>query len=150
MTSKVPSSLQRWLPPLRKGWNSAELLCEEQGKGAAVGGCGRSWHGFTLLFGHFLPMNSTILFVTYIHMYIFCLFVLSCFVFLGPHPQHMEVPRLGVQPELQLPAYTTVTATPDLSHVCNLHPSSRPHRILNPLSETRNRTHNLLVPSWIH
>ena len=36
---------------------------------------------------------------------IFC-FVLF-FVFLGPHPLHMEVPRLGVQSELQLPAYTT-------------------------------------------
>ena len=29
------------------------------------------------------------------------------FVFLGPHPAHMEVPRLGVKSELQLPAYTT-------------------------------------------
>ena len=26
------------------------------------------------------------------------------FVFLGPHPQHMEVPRVGVEAELQLPA----------------------------------------------
>ena len=28
-------------------------------------------------------------------------------VFLGQHPRHMEVSRLGVKPELQLPAYTT-------------------------------------------
>ena len=27
--------------------------------------------------------------------------------FLGPHPRHMEVPRLGVESELQLPAYNT-------------------------------------------
>ena len=27
-----------------------------------------------------------------------------CFIFLGPHPQPMEVPRLGVESELQLPA----------------------------------------------
>ena len=27
-------------------------------------------------------------------------------VFLGPHPGHMEVPRLGVELELQLLAYT--------------------------------------------
>ena len=33
----------------------------------------------------------------------------------------MEVPRLGVKLELQLPAYTTVTAMPDLSRVFNLH-----------------------------
>ena len=31
----------------------------------------------------------------------------------------MEVPRLGVELELQLPAYTTATATRDLSHVCD-------------------------------
>ena len=29
------------------------------------------------------------------------------FCFLGPHPQDMEVPRLGVNSELQLLAYTT-------------------------------------------
>ena len=33
--------------------------------------------------------------------------------FLGPHPRHMEVPRLGFKSELQLLAYTTVTATLD-------------------------------------
>ena len=33
----------------------------------------------------------------------------------GPHTRHMEVPRLGVEKELQLPAYTTATATRDLS-----------------------------------
>ena len=52
-----------------------------------------------------------------------CLFAMmgvSCFpffggggVFLGLHLWHMEVPRLGVQLELQLPAYTTATAMPD-------------------------------------
>ena len=31
------------------------------------------------------------------------------FFFLGPHLQHMEIPRLGVEIELQLPAYTTTT-----------------------------------------
>ena len=32
------------------------------------------------------------------------------FFLLGPPLQHMEVPRLGVELELQLPAYTTATA----------------------------------------
>ena len=31
-----------------------------------------------------------------------------------------EVPRLGVESELQLPAYTTATATWDPSHICEL------------------------------
>ena len=62
------------------------------------------------------------------------------FDFPGPRLQHTEVPRLGVESELQLPAYTTVTATRDLSCVCNLHHSSRQRWILNPLSESRDRT----------
>ena len=60
--------------------------------------------------------------------------------FLGLHPWHMEVPRLGVQSELQLPAYTTTTAAPDPSRVCDLHHSSQQHQILNPLSEARDWT----------
>ena len=62
----------------------------------------------------------------------------------------MEAPRLGgVELELQLPAYTTATATPDLNHVCDLHHSSREHWILNPLNEARDRTHVLMDTSRI-
>ena len=42
------------------------------------------------------------------------------FFLLGPHPQHMEFPRLGVELELQLPAYIMATSTRDLSYVCDL------------------------------
>ena len=35
------------------------------------------------------------------------------FVLLGPHLWHLEVPRLGVQSELQPPAYATATARTD-------------------------------------
>ena len=62
----------------------------------------------------------------------------------------MEVPRLGVQLELQPPAYTTATATPDLSRVCNLHHRSRQPRNLNPLREAGDGTRNPVVPSQIH
>ena len=68
------------------------------------------------------------------------LFVCFCFVFLGLHTWHLEVPRLGVESELQLPAYTTATASRDLSLICSLHHSSQQCRILNPLSEARDRT----------
>ena len=44
---------------------------------------------------------------------VFCLFICLFVCFLGPHLWHMEVPRLGVDMELQLPAYTTATAMPD-------------------------------------
>ena len=33
------------------------------------------------------------------------------FFYLGPHLQHMEVPKLEAESELQLPAYTTTIAT---------------------------------------
>ena len=71
-------------------------------------------------------------------------------VCLEPCPRHMEVPRLGVQLELEPLAYTTATATRDPSHIFDLHHSSQQHWILNPLSEARDRTGNLIVPSWIH
>ena len=65
----------------------------------------------------------------------FCLFV--CFCFLGPCLQHMEVPRLGVGLELQLPTYATATAMQDLSCICDLYYSLWQRQILNPLSEAR-------------
>ena len=52
----------------------------------------------------------------------------------------MEVPRLVAESELQLPAYTTATAMQDPSCDLNLHLSSRQHRILNPMTEARDRT----------
>ena len=50
-------------------------------------------------------------------------FVFLFVCFLGLHPWHMEVPRLGVQLELQLLAYATATATSELSLICDLHHS---------------------------
>ena len=52
----------------------------------------------------------------------------------------MEVPGLGVQSELELPAYTTATVTQDSSHVSDLYHSSQQHQILNPLSGAREPT----------
>ena len=62
----------------------------------------------------------------------------------------MEGPRPGVEGELQLPACTTATATPDLNLVYDLHHSSRQRQILKPLSEARDRTCNLMVPTQIY
>ena len=42
----------------------------------------------------------------------------------------MEVPRLGVELELQLLAYATTIATQDLSLICDLHHSLWQHGIL--------------------
>ena len=62
----------------------------------------------------------------------------------------MEVPRLGVESELQPLAYTTAIATPDPSHGWDLYHSSRQCWILNLLSEARGRTRNLMVTIRIH
>ena len=76
-------------------------------------------------------------------------FVVVCFVFcfLGLHPSHIEVPRLVVETKLQLWAYATAALDPSL--ICDLYHSSQKWRILNPLSEARDWTCNLMVPSWI-
>ena len=59
----------------------------------------------------------------------------------------MEFPRLGVELELQLPAYAT--ATPDLSCICNLYHSSGQCYIFNPLSRARDQTCTLMDTSWV-
>ena len=55
--------------------------------------------------------------------------------------------RFPCQSELQLPAYATATQDPSL--VCDPHYSSQQHQTPNPLSEARNQTCNLVVPSQI-
>ena len=52
----------------------------------------------------------------------------------------MEVPGLGVELELQLQAYTSAAATPDMSRICKLHQSLWQPWILNPLSKARDWT----------
>ena len=82
-------------------------------------------------------------------MFLFIYLFIYLFVFLGPHLRHMEVPRLGVESELQLLAYTIATARRDPSHICNLQHSLQQHWILSPLREARDQICNLMVPSWI-
>ena len=65
------------------------------------------------------------------------------FSLLGLHLRPMEVPRLGVELELQLPPWGP-------SHICDPHHRSRQHRVLNPLSEARDGTRVLMDASWAH
>ena len=75
----------------------------------------------------------------------------SFFFFLGPHPWHMEVPRLEVKSELQLPGNATATVTWDQSCVCNLTTAHGNAGYPTPwaLSKARDRTHVLMDTSWI-
>ena len=82
----------------------------------------------------------------------FCFCFCFCFAFWGSTSVaygSSEVPRLGVQLELQSPAYTTATETRDPSRVCDLHHSSRHCWILNPLNEARDQTCILMDPSQV-
>ena len=61
----------------------------------------------------------------------------------------MKAPRLGVELELQLPAYTTATAMPDSSLTCDLPHSLQQRQILDPLSKARDGTCILRDTSWV-
>ena len=79
-----------------------------------------------------------------------CLFFFFFFFgFLGLHLQYMEVLRLGVKLELQLPVYTTAIVTQYPSCVCDLHHSSQQCLIFNTLRKASDRTCILMDPSWI-
>ena len=70
--------------------------------------------------------------------------------FLGLHLwlQPMDIPQLGVESELQLPAYTTDTATTDLSCIWDLCRNLRQHLTFNPLSHNGNANKNWLI-DWL-
>ena len=72
---------------------------------------------------------------------------LAFFSFKRLHLLSLEVPRLGVELELQLLIYTT--ATQDLSCICDLYHGSRQCQILNPLSGAKDQTHILMDTSEI-
>ena len=61
----------------------------------------------------------------------------------------MDVPRLGVELELQLLACTIAPAMQDLSLIYHLLHSLRQHWILNPLSRAKDRTLVLMDTSWV-
>ena len=61
----------------------------------------------------------------------------------------MEIPRLGMESEIQLLAHTTTRAMPDLRHTCNLHHGSWQCHIPDPTSEARDWTHILMDASRI-
>ena len=69
-------------------------------------------------------------------------FCFCFFAFLGPHLQHVEVPRLGVE------IRATTTATQDPSHVCNLHPSTATPGP-QPTERGQGSNPHLMDTSWI-
>ena len=139
----------------RKPWGGAGRMCSRQ---STVCGCAQGgWEvpGWSaVVAGSQVKSQTTpgasgleaVLAVKWPSFFSFLFF----FCFLGLYLRHMEIPRLGVESELQLPACTTATAMWDPNRVCSLYHSSRQHRILNPLIKARNRTLVLMDTSQIH
>ena len=88
-----------------------------------------------------IPPNSSVEFY-FLFLFIFI------YLFLSFCPSRAAPTAYGGL-ELLLPAYARATAMPDPSRVCNLHHSSWHRWTLNPLSKARDRTRNLMIPSWI-
>ena len=122
-------------PATQRMWNSAPTFCTQAWVSLS------SWD---LTEAH-APLCSSVTVSNKGRCVVFC-FVLFC---LGPHPQPMEVPKLGVKSELQLLAYSTATATPDPCCICNLHHCLGQCQILNPLSEARDQTRVLMDTSRV-
>ena len=61
----------------------------------------------------------------------------------------MEIPRLGVESEIQLLAYTTATATGNLSRIYDLYHSSQQHQKADLMIEAWDRTYILMDTSQI-
>ena len=74
---------------------------------------------------------------------------LSFVFFFRATPEAYGRSLAGVKLELQLWAYTTVTATLDPNYICALHHNFWQHWILNPLREARDRTRILMNTSWV-
>ena len=68
----------------------------------------------------------------FLFIYLFCS--------IGLQLWYMDIPRLGVELELQLLAYATATAMQDPSCIYDLYHSLQQCWILNPLSTARDQT----------
>ena len=102
------------------------------------------------LFWEFVYIESVFfVFICIFFFFLITLWWFYLFIALGPHLQHVEVPRLRVKSELQLLVYTTATATWDPSHTCDLHYSSWQRWILTPLSKAKDQTCILMDISQI-
>ena len=117
---------------------------------------------------HFRKFQKLVLYVmksynyfSHLSMYTRCIFAVSClrskhlrsfyftilFIYLFLH--FRATPTAYGDPRLGAAGLCHSHSNAGSSFICNLHHSSRQHQILNPMSEARDQTHNLMVPTWI-
>ena len=122
--------LRLYCPSIKKSLVSSLSFSHEDSEYPFISSIHRAAKFLKLRLFAFVLQNNTI-------------FLLAFFFFLGLHPQHMEVPSLGAELELELLA-SADTAMQDLHHVFDLHHSSWPCWMLNPLIKARDETHILM------
>ena len=72
------------------------------------------------------------------------------FCFLGLHSRHMDVPRPGVESELQVPTYITATAQQQIQAASVTYTTAHGSaRSLIQLSKARDQTSVLMDTSWV-
>ena len=98
---------------------------------------------------YFFFFEACVCIFIYLEVFSYFVFILLLFYFicfLGLHPWYMEVPRLGVKSELQLPSLHH-----SHSHMgFDLHHSSWQCRIPHPLSKARDWTHIVMDTTQFH
>ena len=122
---------------LSLGWNIIQGC-----QGIRVGRKQTCFVPFDLFSGTLFCYGIMIFFIFY--------FIFFLFYFIFLHFRAALAAYGGSQArDLQMLAYTTATAMQDLSYICNLPHGSQQHRIIDPLSKTRDQTSILMDTSWI-
>ena len=80
---------------------------------------GRMFEIFKILLPTF-PYVCSMLLHSLVSVVVFSVFCFCFCLLFRPHLQYMEIPRLGVKLELELPAYAMAIAIQDLSCICHL------------------------------
>ena len=75
--------------------------------------------------------------------------IIFFFVFLGPHPWHIELPKLGVKSTVAAGLNHSYGNSSSEPCICNLHHSWWQRQILTPLSKARDHTCTLTDASQI-
>ena len=94
-----------------------------------------------LTFVVFLFLKQTLLFKTVLFIYLFLLFRAAPVAYVGSQARGLIRATAA--------SLCHSTATPDPSHIYELHHSSCQHWILNPLNKARDQTLNVMVPNQI-
>ena len=99
-------------------WNTVSHHCKNLSRGLFMALPRSFLLSLTLAATHALPLCTPSFTSLYFWHHYLWLYYYYYYCHFRAVPRHMEIPRLGVESELQPLAYPTATVTSDLSHVC--------------------------------